>query len=109
MDIQIACEIDIRTLTSHQVFGQFLGQIFDQILGQFWGIRKYSVQFYWDRKYSVQFYWDRKYSVQFDWDRNRLHANYYCLFRAYQKTGYPLSIHNIVKRYLFVSDYTLNI
>ena len=27
---QIACEIDIRTLTSHQV----LGQIFDQVLGQ---------------------------------------------------------------------------
>ena len=43
-NIQIECEIDIRTLTSHQV----LGQIWDQIWGQVWGIRKYSVQFYWD-------------------------------------------------------------
>ena len=31
---QIACEIDIRTLTSHQVLGQILDQIFDQVLGQ---------------------------------------------------------------------------
>ena len=31
---QIACEIDICTLTSHQVLGQILDQIFDQVLGQ---------------------------------------------------------------------------
>ena len=31
INIEIECEIDIRTLTSHQVFGQILGQIFDQI------------------------------------------------------------------------------
>ena len=31
---QIACPIDIRTLTSHQVLGQILDQIFDQVLGQ---------------------------------------------------------------------------
>ena len=31
---QIACEIDIRTLTSHQVWGLILDQIFDQVLGQ---------------------------------------------------------------------------
>ena len=52
----IECELDIRTLTSHQVFGQILGRIFDQILGQVLGIRKYSVQVYWDRKYSVHYY-----------------------------------------------------
>ena len=37
INIQIECEIDIRTLTSHQVFGQILGQIFDQILARFLG------------------------------------------------------------------------
>ena len=37
INAQIACEIDIRTLTSHQVFGQILGQIFDQVFDQgFW-------------------------------------------------------------------------
>ena len=56
------CDIDIRTLTSHQVVGQALDQIFDQnfdqVLGQILdqvfdqdlGTRKYSVQFYSDRK-----------------------------------------------------------
>ena len=34
---EIACDIDIRTLTSHQVFGQIFGQIFDQVFDQgFW-------------------------------------------------------------------------
>ena len=47
---QIACEIDIRTLTSHQVLGQILDQIFDQVLDQGFWTRKDSVQFYWDRK-----------------------------------------------------------
>ena len=47
---QIECEIDIRTLTSHQVLGQILDQIFDQV----------SDQGFWSRKDSVQFYWDRK-------------------------------------------------
>ena len=62
MDVQIACDIDIRTLTSHQVLDQILDQIFDQVLGQIldqifdqvldqgFGTRKDSVQFYWDRK-----------------------------------------------------------
>ena len=47
---QIECEIDIRTLTSHQVLGQILDQIFDQVLDQGFWTRKDSVQFYWDRK-----------------------------------------------------------
>ena len=50
---QIECEIDIRTLTSHQVLGQIfdqvLGQIFDQVLDQGFWTRKYSVQSHYDR------------------------------------------------------------
>ena len=55
---QIACEIDIRTLTSHQVFGQVLDQIFDQVLGQILDQIFYQVldQVFWTRKDSVQFY-----------------------------------------------------
>ena len=100
------CEIDIRTLTSHQVFGQILEHIIDKVLGQKLDqiFDQVLDQGFWTRKYSVQFYWDRKYTVQFDWDRNRLHANYCCLFRTYQTTGYPLSIANIAKRYDFVNE-----
>ena len=71
INIQIECEIDARTLSSHRGFGQVLGQIFDQVvltrlkarfgagfLTRCCGIRKYTVQVYWDRTYSVQFYWD---------------------------------------------------
>ena len=37
MNVQMACDIDIRTLPSHQVFGQILSQICDQIFDQgFW-------------------------------------------------------------------------
>ena len=87
MEIQIACDIDMRTLTRHQVFGPFLGQIFDQILGQCFWIRKYSVQFYWARKYSVQFYWDRKYSVQFYWDGNTMYSSTGSENTVYSSTG----------------------
>ena len=64
---KIECEIDIRTLTSHQVLGQILDQILDQILGQIWDqiFDQVLDQRFWIRKDSVQFYWDRK----------RLHAN----------------------------------
>ena len=58
---QIACEIDIRTLTSHQVLGQILDQIFDQVLGQILDqiFDQVLDQGFWTRKYSVQFHWDR--------------------------------------------------
>ena len=70
---QIACEIDIRTLTSHQIFDQVLGQILDQIFDQVLD------QVFWTRKNSVQIYWYGK----------RLPANYLCIFRAYQKNRLP--------------------
>ena len=59
---QIACEIDIRTLTGHQVFGQILDQILDQVLGQILDqiFDQVLDQGFWTRKYSVQFYRDRK-------------------------------------------------
>ena len=62
---QIPCEIDIRTLTSHQVLGQILDQIFDQIFDQVLGqildqiFDQVLDQGFWSRKYSVQFHWDR--------------------------------------------------
>ena len=90
---QIACDIDIRTLTSNQVLGQILDQIFGQVLGQI--LDQVLDQGFWTRKDSVQFYQDRK----------RLHANQYRILRAYPtKTGYPLSTNDITKRYLFVND-----
>ena len=68
-------------VTSHQVWGQILDQIFDQGLGQLFDqiFDQALDQGFWTRKYSVQFYWDRK----------RLHANYYCLFTAFQKDRLP--------------------
>ena len=59
---QIACEIDIRTLTSHQVLGQILDQIFGQVFEQVFGQISDQIfdqvldQGFWTRKYSVQFY-----------------------------------------------------
>ena len=73
---QIVCEIDIRTLTSHQVLGQILDQIFDQIFDQVLGqildqifdqvlaqildqiFDQVLDQGFWSRKDSVQFHWD---------------------------------------------------
>ena len=40
INIQIECDIDIRTLTSHQVFGQIWGQIFGQVFDQGFGDQK---------------------------------------------------------------------
>ena len=65
------------------------------------------LQVYWVRKYSVQYYWDGKYSVQYYWDRKRLPANYFLFFRAYQKTGYPLTTNTIAVLYLFVNGYKI--
>jgi len=64
---QIACEIDIRTLTSHQVLGQILDQIFGEVLRQILDqiFDQVLHQGFWTRKDSVQFYWGRK----------RLHTN----------------------------------
>ena len=53
---QIAREIDIHTLTAHPIFAQ----IFDEVVGQVFWTRKYSVQYYRDGTYSVQFSWDKK-------------------------------------------------
>ena len=75
--------MDIHTLTAQQVFGTNFDQVFDQIFDQVFG------QVFWTRKYNVEYYWDRNYSVQFYWDRKRLHANYYCLFRASTKNRLP--------------------
>ena len=85
--IQLACEIDIRTLTSHQVFGTRKDGRGGGGGGRFFGIRKDGrggagntvLQVYWDRKYSVQFYWDRK----------RLHANYFSFFQSLPKNRLP--------------------
>ena len=57
---EIACDFDIRMLTSHLILGQILDHMFYQVLDQGFWTRKYNVQFYWDRKYSVQSRWDRK-------------------------------------------------
>ena len=58
--------------------GQILGQFFDQILARFLGSEN-TVYSSTGTENTVQSYWDRK----------RLHANYYCLFRAYQKNRLP--------------------
>ena len=75
--IEIECEIDIRTLTSHQVFGQILGQIFARFFDLCMSRQNRVKEKEGIRKYSVQVYWDRKYSVHY---RKRLHANYFSLF-----------------------------
>ena len=74
---QIACEIDIRTLTSHQVLGQILDQIFDQIFAQIFDQVLGQILDQIFDQVSDQGFWSRKYSVQFYWDKKRLHANYY--------------------------------
>ena len=58
---EIECEIDIRTLTSHQVLGQIFDQVFDQILGQILDqiFDQVLDQGFWTRKCNVQFHWDR--------------------------------------------------
>ena len=77
--IEIECEIDIRTLTSHQVLGQILDQMFDQVLSQildqildqvFGQILDQFLHQVWS-----QGFWNRKDNVQFYWDKNRSHAN----------------------------------
>ena len=101
--IQIECEIDIRTLTSHQVLGQILGQIFGQILGQIFG--QILARFLTRAEYSFAVLLGRRNTVlQFYWVR-RLPANYFFLFKAYRKTGYPLTTSYTTKLYLFVNVY----
>ena len=85
---QIACDIVIRTLDTHQIFDQGFG------------IRKYNVQLYGEiqctvlqgRRNTVYSSTEtEEYSVQFYWDRNRIHANYYCHCRTYPKNRLPAS------------------
>ncbi len=45
------------TFRSHQMFGQYFGQIFDYILGQVFD------QVVWIRKFSVQVYWDLLFKI----------------------------------------------
>ena len=71
---KIACEIDIRTLTSQQVLAQILDQIFDQVLDQGFWTRKYSIL------YTALI--GQKIQCTALLGQKRLHTNYYSLFKA---------------------------
>ena len=96
---EIACEIDIRTLTSHQV----LGQIFDQILTRFWAR-------FWTRfltRFWTRFFGPEKTVYSSTGTEKGCTLTTIVFLGPTQKTGYSLSTDNIVKRYLFVNDYKL--
>ena len=93
---QIGCEIDIRTLTSHQV----LGQISDTFPTHFRHISDtFSTHFRHNQIFD-QVFDDRKIQctgllgqkiqcTALLGQKKRLHSNYYCLFRAYPKSRLP--------------------
>ena len=115
-NIQIACEIDIRTLTSHQVLGQIsdtfpthfrhISDTFPTHFRYISDTTRFLTRFLRTGKYSVQVYWDRKYSVQPYWDRKKGYTLTTIVFSGpTRKAGYPLTTNYTTKLYLFVNDY----
>ena len=87
---------DIRTLTSHQVFGQIWGQIFDQVFVR--GFRDLKTQFTGLLGQNI----DCKGLLG---QKKGYTLTTFLFFRAYQKTGYPLTTNHIAILYLFLHDY----